>query len=64
MSWSKPEETSWGGYKSTKEGYGSIYSKEIVHGEIDRHNHVHFHKDGVTVTKDGKKYDIPKPGQG
>lgn len=59
MSWSKPEVTSWGGLKSEKEGYGELYSKKTDNGEIDRNNHVHFHKDGVTITKDGKKSDIP-----
>ena len=63
MSWSKPEETPWGAYRSEKEGSGTLYSKELRDGTIDRQNHVHFHSDGATITKDGEKYTIHKSGQ-
>ena len=61
MSWSRPEKTSWGAWRSEKEGDGELFSKEIKSGEIDHGNHAHFHKDGITLTKDGKKIQIPKP---
>ena len=60
MTWSKPEETSWGAYKSEKEGSGTLYSTVLVEGLIDRQNHVHFHEDGITITKNGEKHTIFK----
>jgi len=61
MSWSKPEETSWGGVKKTSDdGKGSLYSKNDGKGDVDRANHAHFHKDGVTIAKDGEKSTIYK----
>jgi hypothetical protein len=61
MTWSKPVQTSWGAYKSEKEGSGTLYSRETDGKSIDHHNHVHFHKDGITITKDGEeKYTILK----
>jgi hypothetical protein len=59
MSWSKPEETSWGGFKSVK-NEDELYSKDLKNGSIDRNNHVHFHKDGITITKNGEKNTIYK----
>jgi hypothetical protein len=61
MSWSKPEKTSWGGYRSEKEGYGTLYSSDSDGKTINHHNHVHFHADGITIKKDGEEYIIPKP---
>ena len=61
MSWDKPKSNGYGGIKTTKDGHGSLHSKTTSNGQIDRNNHVHFHKDGVTITKDGKKNTIYKP---
>lgn len=62
MSWSEAEKTSWGGIKKTSDtpGQGSLYSKDNGSGDVDRNNHAHFHKDGVTTTKDGEKSTIYK----
>ncbi len=62
MSWSKPEKTSWGGVKktNTSKDKGSLYSRDNGKGDVDRVNHAHFHKDGVTLTKNGKKTTIYK----
>lgn len=61
MSWSAPEKTSWDGVKKTSDsGKGSLYSKDNGKGDIDRSNHAHFHKDGVTTTKNGEKSTIYK----
>ena len=48
-SWGKGEKTPWGDYTAKKDGHGSIYSKDV-----------HFHKDGATITKNGKKYTIKR----
>ena len=61
MSWSKSEKTSWGGLKKTSDsGAGSLYSKDTESGDVDRNNHAHFHKDGVTTKKDGERNTIHK----
>lgn len=59
MSWSKPEKTSWGGFKSVKDE-DELFSQNLTKGSIDRTNHVHFHKDGITITKNGEKTTIYK----
>ncbi len=60
-SWGKGEKTPWGGYTAKKDGHGSIYSKDVdSKGYVDHENHVHFHKDGATITKNGKKYTIKR----
>ena len=58
MGWSKTEKTSWGGNKKSHPEKGSLYGKGGK--DIDKNNHVHFHKDGVTTTKNGRKTTIKK----
>ena len=63
MGWSKGKDNGFGNYRSERSDRGQ---KESLHGpNLDskgyvRGNHVHFHKDGVTVTKGKNKYTIKK----
>lgn len=55
------ENISWGGVKKTSDrGKGSLYSSNHGKNDVDRSNHAYFHKDGVTITKNGKKFTIYK----
>lgn len=42
---------------SDTSGQRSLHSKDNGSGDVDRNNHAHFHKDGVTTKKDGKHGD-------
>ena len=62
MSWSKPTSNGMGNLRSERTDRGQC---ESLHGpskdgKVDRSNHAHFHKDGVTVTKNGEKNTIFK----
>ena len=51
-----------GGYRSERNDRGqheSLHGQTVKGGRISG-DHVHFHKDGATVTKGGKKYTIKK----
>jgi hypothetical protein len=64
MGWSKPESNGMGGFRTERTDRGqneSIHGTSIKDGNVDHGNHVHFHKDGATITKDdGTKYTIHK----
>lgn len=60
MGWDKPKPNGYGGNKMTRNDRGqneSLHGKNVKGGRIHG-DHVHFHKDGVTVTKQSKKYTI------
>ena len=51
-----------GGYRSERNDLGqheSLHGQTVKGGRISG-DHVHFHKDGATVTKGGKKYTIKR----
>jgi len=67
MGWSKPIQNpitkTWSSHRSDRG------QKESLHGPlqgnaarkgISQTNHVHFHKDGATITKGGQKSQLPK----
>lgn len=60
--WTKPQKLPNGGYRSEK-GTDTLFGKNANRKGIDRNNHLHFHKDGVTVTHNGRKTTAPKLGK-
>lgn len=62
MGWTKPDSNGMGGYRSERNDRGqheSLHGQTVKGGRISG-DHVHFHKDGATVTKGGKKYTIKR----
>ena len=62
MGWDHVEPNKFGGYKK---GRNDRRQTESVHGKNAGGNringdHVHYHKDGVTVTKGKKKYTLKR----
>ncbi len=58
--WTKPTQQN-GGYRSEK-GDQTLYGKNANSSGVDRSNHTHFHKDGVTVTHDNRKTTVYNGG--
>lgn len=59
--WGKAKPNGLGGFKSSKDGYGTLHSTSVdSDGTIPHGNHVHFHNDGATIHKGGKTYTIYK----
>lgn len=61
MGWDKkPKPNGFGGYRSERTDRGqieSLHGREVKGGRIHG-DHVHFHKDGATITKGGRKYTV------
>lgn len=62
MGWPKPQPNGFGGYRSERNDRGqheSLHGPNVKGGRIHG-DHVHFHKDGVTITKNGRKTTVHK----
>ncbi len=62
MGWSDPKSNGYGGYKRERNDRGqneSLHGREVKGNRIIG-DHVHFHKDGGTVTKNGRKYTVSR----
>ena len=47
-----------GGYVSENSRGDRFASGNATRSSVDRSNHLHFHKDGVTVTHEGRKTSV------
>lgn len=62
MSWSKAKPNGFGGYRQEHTGRDhpeSLHGQHVKGGRITG-DHVHYHKDGMTVTKGGRKYTVSR----
>ena len=62
MSWSKAKPNGFGGYRQERTDRGqneSIHGQHTERGHV-RGDHVHYHKDGMTVTKGKQKYTVSR----
>ena len=62
MGWSKPKPNGFGGFRQERTDRGqneSLHGRTVKGGRITG-DHVHFHKDGSTTTKDGRKYTVSR----
>lgn len=66
MGWFDKKKTDWNEkvskFTHSDKKMGTMYGVEKKKGSIDHNNHVHFHGDGATITKNGEKYTMKKVG--
>ncbi len=62
MGWPNPKPNGYGGYKSERNDRGqkeNLHGRDPSGGRING-DHVHYHKDGITTTKGGRKYTVSR----
>ncbi len=62
MGWDKAKPNGFGGFRQERNDRGqheSLHGKNVKGGRITG-DHAHFHKDGVTNTRGGRKYTVSR----